>query len=111
MNKKEHIGPDKLFVTWAKNNGFDTSRADYQNYTGEGRGWAFNDYYTNLFYQVYDRANANPNMDDFEQEVMPLEFSLDKTQTGVYKNRYTIRARQLFEVVCGKHEMTIEGRL
>ena len=104
MNTKETQEPDKLFVNWAKTKGLDTSRADYKNYTGEGRGFAFNDYMTNLFYQVYERANANPNIDDFELEVIPLEFSLDKTETGLYKNRYTSRAKQLYEVVCGKYE-------
>ena len=26
------------------------------------------------------------------------------TETGLYKNRYTSRAKQLYEVVCGKYE-------
>ena len=113
MNQKVIQKPDAFFIKWAKSQGINTSLADYKNYTGEGRGWAFNEYSANLFYQVFLKAINNPNLSAFEDEVSSLEFNFDrvkKPKEVLYKNDWTRKAYHLWQTICGKAEAILEGR-
>lgn len=101
-------------MKWAKSQGIKTGLSDYSDYTGTGRGFVFNEYDANLFYQVFEKAINNPDLSAFEDEVSVLEFNFDRVQKPnqvLYKNDWTRKAYALWETVVGFHETKLEGRL
>ena len=104
MNTKASRTPPQFFLDWCTRKGVPKRLIEYNNYTNEGVGYVFEDYDTNLYHSVYVRAINNPDLKEFEQEVEPLEFTFQKLTTGLYTNSMTIRAWDLWQTVCGKHE-------
>jgi len=105
--------PDPIYIKWAKSQGIKTGLADYHDYTGTGKGFVFNEYDANLFFQVFIKAINNPNLSAFEDEVSSLEFNFDrvkKPNETLYTNSMTRKAYQLWQSICGRAEAINEGR-
>ena len=114
MNQKVTKQPDLMFTKWALSKGINTKLLYNKGEWETEKGFVFEDYTPNLFHLVYERAMANPKLEAFEDEVTDMEFNLDRVRKPnqvLYKNDWTRKAYELWQVVCGYQEAIKEGRI
>ena len=103
-----------MFTKWALSKGINTKLLYNKGEWETEHGFVFEDYTPNLFHCVYERAMANPKLEAFEDEVTDLDFNLDRVKKPdqvLYKNDWTRKAYELWQVVVGFQEAKQEGRL